>query len=189
MSVKSTRSSKRKKKSWFNIVAPKEFGNYTIGETPAFEPQKLIGRYVQIGLMALLNDPKKQNIRMKFKITNVTEKTATTEIVKYEVVPGYIKRMVRKGRNKVEDSFVTETKDKIKIRIKPVVITRSKTQKSVLTEIRKKAKEFIMEKVKMQNFSEFITDSISTKNQRDMKDSLKKLYPIAFCEFRVIAKL
>ncbi|MBU4502393.1 MAG: hypothetical protein KKA79_07385 [Nanoarchaeota archaeon] len=183
------KGSKKQKKTWFNIVTPKEFGNHVIGETLAVEPQKLVGKYVKIGLMALMNDPKKQNIKMKFKIKNVTEKTATTEVIRYEVVPGYIKRMVRKGRAKVEDSFITETKDKVRIRIKPVIITRSKTQRSVLAEIRRKAKEFIIERLKSQNFSEFLNDSITTKNQRDMKDALKKLYPIAFCEFRVISKL
>jgi len=181
--------SRKHKKLWYTIVTPKEFGNYTIGETLAFEPQKLVGRNIKIGMMALMNDPKKQSIRLVFRIKSVSDKTAATEIMQYEVMPSHIKRMMRKGRKKIGDSFIAELKDKSKIRIKPVIITKTKTQKSILTAIRKIAKQFIIEKAKTQNFTEMIHDTISTKFQREMRDKLKKIYPIAFCEFRMIIKL
>lgn len=182
------RTSRKRKKTWFNIVTPKELGNYLIGETTAFEPQQLIGRNVQISLMNILNDPKKQNVQLIFKIKSVSDKNAITEIMKYELIPSYVKRMMRKGRNKIEDSFIIETKDKIKIRIKPFMITRIKTQRSKLSMIRKTIREFITEKVKTQNFIDLINDTISTKLQRELKGKLKKIYPLVICEFRMITK-
>ncbi len=184
-----TKSSRKQKKIWFNIVAPKEFGHHVIGETSAFESQQLVGRKVKVSLMNLLNDPKKQNIQITFKIIGVRDNNAVTEITSYSLVSGFIKRLVRKGRNKIEDSFITETKDKIKVKIKPIMVTRSKTQRSRLTAIRKMAKEFIIEKAKTQSLSDIIQDIISTRTQRELKGKLKKIYPIAVCEFRVITRI
>ena len=62
---------KVKKKKWFEIVAPKLFDERVIGETTALEPDKLIGKPVLINLMALTNDPRKQNVSIKFNIESV----------------------------------------------------------------------------------------------------------------------
>ncbi|MBL7100840.1 MAG: hypothetical protein ISS23_02695 [Nanoarchaeota archaeon] len=183
------KSSKKQKKIWFNIIAPKEFGNQTIGETTAFGPQQLIGRNIRVSLMNLLRDPKKQNMQLTFKIKEVRDKNAITELIKYELVSGFIKRLARKGRNKIGDSFVAETKDKIKVKIKPIMITRSKTQKSKLTMLKKTAKEFIIERVKTQNLTELTNDIISTKTQREIKGKLKKIHPLTVCEFKAIIKM
>jgi len=183
------KSTRKQKKAWFNIVTPKELGNYTIGETTAIEPQQLVGRNVRVNLMNILNDPKKQNTQITFNIKSVTDKNAITEIVSYELQPSYLKRMVRAGRKKIEDSFITETKDKIRIRIKPVLITRTKAQRSKLSAVRNIAKEFIIEKLKTQNFMDLINDAISTKLQREMREKLTKIYPLALCEFKAIIRL
>jgi len=183
------KSSKKQKKLWFNLVTPKEFGNYSIGETTAFDAQKLVGRNVKVSLMNLLNDPRKQNVQLKFKIKNVRDKSAVTEIISYGLQPAFIKRLVRKGRNKVEFSFVSETKDKVKIRIKPLMITRSKSQRAKLSDLKKKAHAMIDAKVKASNLSEFINEAISTKIQKEIKHKLKKICPLTVCEFRIITRI
>lgn len=180
--------SRKQKKTWFNIVTPKEFGNYVIGETMAIEPQKLIGRNVQANLMSMLNDPRKQSIQLTFKIKSVRDKNAATEIISYEVLPSHVRKKMRKGKNEIGDSFVTETKDNIKVRIKPFMITRTKTQRSKLALIKKMAREFITEKVKIQNLADVINEAISTKMQRELREKLNKIHPLAVCEFRMITR-
>lgn len=187
MAVK--KSTRKQKKIWFNIVTPKELGNFTIGETTALDSQQLVGRNVRVNLMSMTNDPKKQNIQITFNIKSIRDKNAVTELTRYELQPGYVKRMVRKGRGKIEDSFITETKDKVKIRIKPILITRTKTQRSKQTLVRNIAREFIKEKLKTQNFSDLINDAISTKMQRELREKLTKIYPLALCEFKAIVRL
>lgn len=186
MAVKST---KKHKKIWFSIITPKEFGDYVVGETLTAEPQNLIGRNVRVNLMSVLNDPKKQNIQLTFKIKSVRDKNAVTEIISYELLPSYAKRLVRKGRNKIEDSFVVETKDKTKIRVKPVMVTRTKTQRSKQTRVRNIAREFITERAKAQDITEIIHEVVSTKLQRELRDHIKKIYPLAMLEFKMIKKL
>ncbi len=181
-----TKPLKKQKKTWFNIVSPQEFGNSIVGETLVSEPQQLVGRNVQVNLMNMLNDPKKQNIQLTFKIKSVREKNAVTEITKYELLPSYLKRIMRKGKEKIEDSFVTETKENVKIRIKSVMITKAKTQKSKLALVRKTAREFLTERSKAQSVSEVINDAITTKLQRELRERVKKIYPLAVCEFKMI---
>lgn len=183
------KSIKKQRKLWFSILTPNEFGNYVIGETLTSEPKNLIGRNVRVNLMNVLNDPKKQNIQLTFKIKNVSEKNATTELISYELLPSYSKRLVRKGRDKIEDSFIVETKDKTKLRIKPVMITKTKTQRSKRSMLKKISREFITEKAKAQDMAGVINETISTKLQRELREHLKKIYPLAMLEFKMIKKL
>lgn len=180
---------RRQKKTWFNIITPKEFGNYVIGETLAVEPQKLIGRNIKANLMSILNDPRKQSTQLIFKIKSIRDKNAVTEVVRYEILPSHVRKKMRKGKNEIEDSFATETKDKIKVRIKPFMITRTKVQRSKLALIRKITREIITEKAKTQDLAELINDAISTKMQRELKEKLSKIQPLALCEFRMITRI
>lgn len=180
---------KKKKKVWYNLLSPKDFGDFTIAETMASEPSQLTGRVVKMSLMDLANDPKKQNVQLTFKVTDVKEKDANTELIRYDLMPSYVRRMMRKERGKVEDSFVAETKDNIKIRIKPFIITKAKTRRSVLTSIRGKTREFLADVLKEQKYSDFISDVISTKTQKSLREQLKKIYPIAMLEFKTIERV
>jgi len=181
-----TKLASKHKKTWFSIMSPNEFGNYVIGETPVSEPQQLLERNIQVNLMSLLNDPKKQNVQLTFKIKNVREKSATTEIMRYDLSPSYLKRLMRGGRDKVEDSFVVEMKDSMKVRVKPFLITKTQTQRSKLSLIKKTVREFLIERAKTQNISELINNAVSTKIQRELREKIKKIYPLAICEFKAI---
>jgi len=179
---------KKKKKVWYNILSPKDFGDFTIAETLATEPSQLSGRVVKMSLMDLTNDPKKQNVQLTFKITDIKEKNASSDLIRYELMPSYVRRMMRKERGKIEDSFVLQSKDNVKIRIKPFIITKSKTQRSVLTAIKNRSKEFLADVLKELNYSDFISDVISTKTQKSLREQLKKIYPIAMLEFKTIER-
>ena len=179
---------KKKKKIWYDILSPKDFGDFTIAETLATEPTSLTGRTIKINLSELMNDPKKQNVQITFKVTTVKEKNADSDLVRYELMPSYLRRMMRKERAKVEDSFVLVSKDGMKVRVKPLIITKGKTKRSVLTAIRNKTREQLAEVVKELNYADFINDVISTKAQKTLREHLKKIYPIAMLEFRVVER-
>jgi len=123
----------------------KEFNNNEVGETLASEDNLLIGRGIEVNLAHLTNDPKMQNVKIKFKIKEVKDNKGYVELTKYFMLPTYIKRVVKPGREKVEDSFILMTKDKIKIRLKPLIVTKALTQNSVLSSLRNKTREFMNE--------------------------------------------
>jgi small subunit ribosomal protein S3Ae len=189
MIIMAVKTGKKKKKLWYSVIASKEFNNVFIGEIPSFDPKSLIGRCVNVNLMTLIGNPKKQNVNIKFRINNVTEKNASTEMISYELSNSYVKRMVRKSRSKLDNSFVLESKDKVRFRVKPFVITKNKVQKSVLSAIRKELMVLLEKNVKENNFGSFINGVLLGKFQNDIKKNLNKIYPIVVFELRAIKRL
>ena len=188
MAKKLTKEVRKKKKKWIALVAPREFNNLEIGESLCSEPKELIGKVVAVNLSSLISDPRKQNIRIRFRVNDVKEEKATTEIIGYEILPAYIKRVVRRGRGKIEDSFICESKDKVRMRIKPLILTKNKTKKSILSTLRKMTREFFIKNLENVNYSEVIRALIANKFQREIKNYLKKVYPIAICEIKILKR-
>lgn len=179
----------KKKKKWFQIVAPKEFREEILGETSAFEEPTLIGRKIGINLMNLLGDPKKQNSKLVFRISEIKDGKAYTELVSYEMLQAFIRRLNRKDANKIEDSFICDTKDNVKLVFKPILVTNNKAKNEVLTLLRQRAREFIAENTKKLNYNDVVDEVISTNAQKSLRSFLKKVYPLSVCEFKEVTRL
>ena len=179
---------KKKKKKNYLLLA-KEFNNNEIGETLASEDNMLIGRTIEVNLAHLTDDPKMQNVKIKFKIREVKDNKGYAELTKYFMLPTYIKRVVKPGREKIDDSFILITKDKIKIRLKPLMVTKALTQRSILSSLRNKTKEFMNEYCKKNEYGGFLNDLINHDIQKMLKDNLKKVYPLSVVEIRLMEKL
>lgn len=175
------------KKKWIKIIAPKILNGFEVGET--IHSGKLIGRTVEVNIGFLTNDIRKQHMKLKLIINEIKNDIANTEIKGYEIVKAHIRRAVRKDRIKVEESFTAECKDKIKIRIKPLIITRFKTNRSALTEIRKKIKEFCISYCTKMSYEDLIRNIIGNNLQKDLKNILKKIFPIALIEIKELKRI
>jgi len=89
----------------------------------------------------LTNNLKGKGLEINFLIEEKDGKITT--IPKQLYLHGfYIRRMLRKGTDYVEDSFLTQCKDN-RLRIKPFLITRKRVSNQVLRGLREKAKEEI----------------------------------------------
>ena len=179
----------KKKKHWVKIVAPKQFGGKVLGETLCSDTQKIIGRTLKKSLSELTGDYKKQSLNLGFVIIDVKEDGASTDLYRYYMSTSHLKRLVRKAKNKIDDSFVGETKDKIRIKIKPIMLTRKKTSKSILTNLRKESRRILSGYLKETSFVEFIRDIISGKVQGLLKHDLRRIYPLSLYELRVVEKI
>lgn len=173
-----------KKKKWVRILAPKLFNEQFIGESYVGDVQELVGRKISVSLMTLTNDPQKQTINVTFKITGTKNDTAKTEFEGYKMLPAAAKKLMRRQRNKIEDSFIVESKDKKIVRIKPIIITRGKTTGSVLTTIRKLEKAYLANAIAKNEAEGIIREITQKKLQHGMYQLLKKLHPMAACEIR-----
>lgn len=181
--TKKTKKAKIKKR-WFQIQAPEIFNKMPIGEAYVTEPELLIGRQVNVNLMNLTRNVRQQNIRVKFSITGFADKVASTEIVRYQMTPASLKRIVRRKISRIDESFVVFTSDNIRIRIKPLVITRSKVQKSVETDLRKVIIAFLTSEVKKQTYVNLIRDIVGNKLQRALAEKLNKIHPVRITTIR-----
>ncbi len=175
---------KWKKKKWIEIYAPKEFNNMLLGESLVMSADQLMGKTVEANLMTLTGDIKKQNVNVKFLVTEVKDNKAKTIVTSYKITPASIKRMVRRSRDRVDHSFVAESKDGFSVRIKPLIITRNNTSKAVLTTLRKKAEFLLTKYLNKVKFQDFISDVIIHKIQKELRAQLSEVYPLRMCLVR-----
>jgi len=179
---------KGKKKHWYSILPTANFRMPEIGETLTSDPSKLIGKTVTISAMDLMRDPKRQNVKITFRIIEIRDNKALTEIKRYQIMPSSIKRMMHPGKSKVDQSFKLETKDNIAVIAKPVIITRSKTTRGILSKIRKNSEEFLRAAVKKQSYQEVINSLLEARLQAQLREHLKKIYPVTGCHIRMFEK-
>ncbi|MCX6711958.1 MAG: hypothetical protein NT139_02900 [Candidatus Woesearchaeota archaeon] len=187
--AKTTKEIKRKKKKWFSIYTNQNFNNSKIGESLGSEASDLIGRKININLGTLFNDSKRQSINGIFKIKEVKGDNAIAEITGYELSQSHLKRVMRRSKDKIEDSFICETKDKVKIRIKPFMITKAKTKRSILAALKHKSREFFNDICTKMDYNTLIESVILNKVQKDLKNYVKKTYPIVLCEIRILERI
>ncbi|MDP4012748.1 MAG: hypothetical protein Q8R00_04045 [Candidatus Nanoarchaeia archaeon] len=185
-----TIASKKLKKRWVSIYSQRQFfKGQEIGETFTSDPTATVGKVLNINLMNLTGDPKKQSFNARFKVTGSEEGKAVADFIGYQMGTSQIKRLVRKATNKIEDSFDVETKDKVKLKIKPLLLTRNLAHNSVLTSLRKQTREFVANRFKETDYSSIVSEIISGKLQKDIKLTLKKTYPINIVEIKTLKKL
>jgi len=92
------------KKKWVQILAPKSFSHQLIGETYVYDSREALGRTVAVNLMALTKNPRRQGINVSFLITGQHEDKLTTDIIGFRIMPPVVKRMVRRGKDKMRVS-------------------------------------------------------------------------------------
>jgi ribosomal protein S3AE len=101
-----------------------------------------------------------------------------------ELVTSYIRRMMRKRTDYVEDSFQARCAD-IRVTIKPLLITRKKVSRAVQRNLRNTTKEFLLEYIKEKNYIEVCNEILSGTLQKNLLPKLKKVYPLSFCDLRI----
>ena len=125
---------------------------------------------------------KGKNVELKAKVI-YTDGKLDSELVSLIVVPSYIRRIMRRGIDYIEDSFETDCKD-AKLRIKPFMITRNHVSRSVRHAIRTTAKKFLESYLRIKNTKETFSETMTNKLQKNLSLKVKKIYPLAFCEIR-----
>lgn len=150
-------------------------------ELYAATKEELIGKTVRIDLTKNLRG---KALELILKIQQ-EESSLIGAPKKLELAGSYIRKVMRKGIDYCEDSFETECKDYI-IRIKPLLITRKRVARSILNELRSTTKKIIEAYVQTRSLKENFTDVISNKIQKQLVQKLKKIYPLALCEIRVL---
>jgi ribosomal protein S3AE len=175
------------KKHWVPVLAPALFKSEQLGESYVLETDTLKNRSITVNLMNITGDMKKQNLGVSFKIVNVKEGKAHTRVTGVNMQSGSIKRLVRRGRNKIDDSFAVTLKGGQIARVKPLIITKTLTNNSTATAVRVKARELLQEVCKELTFETLVSDVVNMKLQRYLRTSLNSIYPIRSVDIRSCA--
>lgn len=167
----------KRKKRFFDVEIPaikKET------QLQGYELKELDGKTIIYDLTRLLRG---KNILAQFKVT-VKDDKAEAEPRGIKLLPSFLRRMIRKGTNQIDDSFEVKTKDSSAL-IKPFLITRKKVPRKIRKSLRNKAKEEVIayckERTSRQIFDEILKNSL----QKELSLKLKKIYPLSLCEIRI----
>jgi ribosomal protein S3AE len=179
---------KKKKKNWFTIYATKDFRDAEIGLTPCNDDSDINGRVVKIGLMDLTGDMRNQNAKVKFKVKEIKGDKAFTELLGYELNVVNLKRLIKKNRKRLDDSFECVDKDNVKLVVKTIFLVRGDAPNSVMTVLRRRSRELISASLKLGTYEQGIMGIITKRIQNETKAELKKVYPLQIVEIRFLER-
>lgn len=149
-------------------------------ELMATAPEALQGKTINFDLTKFL---KGKGAEAKFIIKK--NETLDGKIYRFMVYPSHIRRLISHSISIVEDSFVCKTKD-ADIRFKPFLITRKRVHRAVRKALRDAARDFIEKNVATKTRDKLFQSVLASILQRMMAIKLKKVYPLAVCELRVV---
>lgn len=182
--TKSSAQLKKLKKSWYPILAPKIFGEVQIGESLINEPEQLVNKFMKVNLASLTNDGRHRGIEVYLKVVKVEGSRGMTTILGFSTYQNSVKKLIRRKKEKIEDSFRVVTNDNKTIVVKPMLIAHSNISHSVCTSVRKKLREIVVNKAKQDSFEKLIGDFLTGKLQKDIKIEVDKITPIKIFEIR-----
>ena len=142
--------------------------------------EELKGKTIKLDLTRKLRG---KGLNVKFKIFEVNGELIGVPY-KMELITSYIRRMMRKRADYVEDSFKAQCAD-VRVTIKPFLITRKRVSRAVRRNLRNTAKEFLLEHAKERDYNSLCEELINGTLQKAMLPKLKKVYPLSLCDIRV----
>ncbi len=149
-----------------------------------YSPEDLEGNVITLDLSRNLRG---KNLELKAKV-KMDGKELVSELVSISLMQSYIRKVMRRGTDYVEDSFETTCKD-AKLRIKPFMITRNRVPRSIRNEIRNIARKYLEAHTTVRTSHELFSEIMSNKLQKEMSLKIKKIYPLGLCEIRVLKVL
>ncbi len=166
------------KKKFFEVEIPL---TNSLVELLSYTIQDLNNRTIKLDLTRQLRG---KSIEVVFKIKTDKEK-AVAEPIKLNLLPFFIRRMLRRNISYIEDSFTTDCKD-ASLRVKTFLITRKKVSRKVRKALREETKGWLVDYIKNKSYRDVFSDVIGNRIQKPLSLKLKKIYPLALCEIRML---
>lgn len=178
---------KWRSKIWYKVRAPPLFHGADLGETPANEPETLVGRVLDVTLNEVSGsgDPTTSHVKLKFRITSIEEgHIAMTKFIGHELTSDYIRRLARRKRSKIDISFPVTTKDGIVFTVKPVAVSEHRLQTRLRAMLRHKLQSLLEEEAAKRTGSEMVRDMLNGEIVKAVTNGLRLLYPLKKIDIR-----
>jgi small subunit ribosomal protein S3Ae len=173
-----------KTKSWYSVLAPEIFESREIAQIPASEESCLINRIMRVSLADLTGDMSQVYTTLHFRIKEIKGKTAFTKLIGHELLTGYLKALVKRRRDVINEVVDVQTKDNVPLKIKMTIFTAKKISSKIKTAIRNNSKEEVKERAKEMDFSHLEQEIIFGKFSTRIFNRVKKIAPIKRVEIR-----
>jgi ribosomal protein S3AE len=181
---KDKESAKIKKKKWYSIVAPPLFSSMVLGEMPGYDAQTGLGKSLIVNLMTVTGDVKNQSVNLKFTVTSIQDDKLMADPMGYILSPSFIKRVVRRRHSRLDEAYTLATTDGKTVTIKPLMITRTIANRSVMSALRRECQKSVTAAVTGATYDDLLSDIITTKFQKETRKGLSKIFPLKSFEVK-----
>lgn len=175
---------KWKAKGWYTVHAPEMFNRAVLGETPAEEEEKLLGRVTEVTVQDLTGDFSKMHVKVQFRLDGVEGNEVTTSYVGHDMTTDYVRRLTRRKRSRVDGTFQIGTQDGAVLRVKPMAITDRRIQGSKQAAIRRIMHRVLYERARETPFPDFAKAMVMGDLAREIAAACKVIQPIFRVEVR-----
>jgi len=176
-------------KKWFRVHAPVEFNNAEVGEVPADEPGKLVGRTLEVSLFDLTRDLGHLQVKLKFQINKVESDGAYTVFKSMELTRDYLKSLIRRGSSLIQLIHDVETKDGARLRLTVLAVTPTRCKSSQKRIIRKLFIEKLNELARDNDLAGFVKSVVFGDLSLQLMAVGKRIYPLRKVEVAKVKML
>ncbi len=172
---------------WYRVQAPGLFQHAILGETPASEPDQLVGRTLETTLEEVSggSDLAKAHVKLRFQITQVgADQVAQTRFIGHDLTNDYVRRLARRKRSKIDLSVEVTTRDAVKMVLKPVAVGEQRLQSRLRAELRHKIQEILVEEAAQRSAVELVREVLGGELTKLLAHGVKPLYPLKKIEIR-----
>ncbi|MFB6207110.1 MAG: 30S ribosomal protein S3ae [Haloglomus sp.] len=177
-------SRQRQGKQWYTVLAPEQFDREELGDTPADESEKVLGRTIETTLGDLRDDASENNKKLTFKVDEVASDSAYTEFTTFELTRDYTRSLVRRGSSKVEAFVTVLTTDDYRLQIQPVAFTTKSADESQEQAIRRTMIDLVEETAAERTFEDVVDSVVSGRLSSAIYNEAKQIYPLRRVEIQ-----
>jgi len=165
------------------------FNENFLAESPATDPKSLVGRVVPAMVSDLTGDKSKNYIKLFFRVSDVKDKTASTDFSGLECLKEFVSRNVREGLEKVEAFDEVKTKDNWVLQISSTTILNRKIKANIRAKVRKQIADHLQKSVPETTLEEFLKSVLASTYQKKIRKEASVFYPVRFMEIHKVEVL
>ncbi len=178
---------KRVSKTWYQVYADDIFPGQWIGETPANDPESLIGRNVEVVLRDITGDFMHEKYKLWFRIYKVDGVKAYARFEKEMLNRDYLRSIVQRRSSRIDVMTDSRTRDGHDVRVFTIIITAVRIRNSQKHAIRMRV-DNLLKQVIPELTLEDLVKSYLFNEPRPIIDEIKrvstKVAPIKYVELR-----
>ncbi|HNQ29801.1 MAG: 30S ribosomal protein S3Ae [Methanoregulaceae archaeon PtaB.Bin009] len=167
-----------KAKSWYKVYTPEVLGKTYIGDTIANDAEGVVGRIMQTTLGEIINDYARQNVKMKFRISNVAGDSAYTEFLGHELTRDYMRSMIKRRTSRIDCHVPVMTKDGKKLDLTVTCFTLTRANLSQVHAIRNLISTMVGKIGAESEMNAIINGIVNGEISREVFKAVKPLFPV-----------
>ena len=173
---------KWKTKKWYEVVAPEVFEHKGVGGVISSNPENLVNRVVVVPVADIVGgkSPEVVYSNIKFRIKEVKNDKALTNIIGYETAFSYLRALAKRRRSVIHEVVDIKTKDGAPVRVKVVMITHKKVSSTMKKNLRKALVDKMVKEATSRTYDELIKETLSGAYTKSIYGTLNKVVPVQY---------